>query len=111
MIAGASERAANASELWDWIMGEGMHAMAVPEAAALFDDVRLATVVSRGEQTADEVLAHLRTTSLYFMVEPARREAFEDDIPAAHREPWRDVPVLSRGRPDDGAEGRRAPPA
>jgi SAM-dependent methyltransferase len=79
LIAGASERADNASELWDWIMGEGIHAMAVPEAAALFDDVQLATVRSRGEQTADEVLAHLRTTSLYFMVEPARREAFEDD--------------------------------
>lgn len=79
LIAGASERVGNASELWDWIMGEGMHAMAVAEAATLFDDVRLATVVSRGEQTPDEVLALLRTTSLYFMVEPARREAFEDE--------------------------------
>jgi SAM-dependent methyltransferase len=79
LIAGASERVRNASELWDWIMGEGMHAMAVPEAATLFDDVRLATVVSRGEQTPDEVLALLRTTSLYFMVDPARRQAFEDE--------------------------------
>jgi len=82
VIAGANERAENASELWDWIMGEGMHAMAVPEAATLFDDIQLATVVSHGEQTADEVLAHLRTTSLYFMVEPARRDEFEDDIRA-----------------------------
>jgi SAM-dependent methyltransferase len=82
VITGANERAENASELWDWIMGEGMHAMAVPEAATLFDDVQLATVVSHGEQTADEVLAHLRTTSLYFMVEPARRDEFEDDIRA-----------------------------
>ena len=29
-VAGAEERAANASEAWDWIMGEGRHAMAVP---------------------------------------------------------------------------------
>ncbi|MDP9256953.1 MAG: class I SAM-dependent methyltransferase [Actinomycetota bacterium] len=79
LIAGASERAGNASELWDWIMGEGMHAMAVPEAATLFDEVRLATVVSQGEQTPDELLAHLRTTSLWFMVEPARRQAFENE--------------------------------
>jgi SAM-dependent methyltransferase len=78
LIAGASERATNASEVWDWIM-EGMHAMAVPEAATLFDGVQLETAVSLGEQTADEVLALLRTTSLYFMVEPARRQAFEDE--------------------------------
>jgi SAM-dependent methyltransferase len=78
LIAGASERTGNASEVWDWIM-EGMHGMAVPEAAALFDDVQLVTVVSPGEQTAEEVLALLRTTSLYYMVEPARRGAFEDD--------------------------------
>ena len=79
LIAGASRRAGNASELWDWIMGEGMHAMTMPEAAALFDDALVATVVSQGEQTPDEVLALLRTTSLWFMVEPARREAFEDE--------------------------------
>jgi SAM-dependent methyltransferase len=79
LLAGVNERAGNASEAWDWIMGEGRHGLAVPEAATLFEGVQVATVVERGEQSADELLAHLRTTSLYFMVEPARREAFEDD--------------------------------
>jgi SAM-dependent methyltransferase len=79
LVGGVDARAGNASEAWDWIMSQGRHAMAVPEAATLFGDVQVATVVERMEDSADDVLAHLRTTSLYFMVEPARREAFEQD--------------------------------
>ena len=44
-------------------MGEGRHSMTVPEAAGLFDDVDVTTVLEQQEWTADEVLAHLRTTS------------------------------------------------
>jgi hypothetical protein len=79
LVAGAEERASNASQAWDWIMGEGRHAMAVPQAARLFDGVAVATTLTHEDQTADKVLAHLRTTSLYFMLPADRRDAFEDD--------------------------------
>lgn len=79
VVAGAQERTANASDVWDWIMGDGRHALAVPEAAALFDDVRVTTALSRSEETAERVVSIVRTTSLYFMVAPDRREAFADD--------------------------------
>jgi SAM-dependent methyltransferase len=78
LLAGAEERRGNASEVWDWAMG-GYHAVAVPDAAPLFEDAELTALVSRYEWTADEVIAHLRTTSLYFRIDPARRQAFEDD--------------------------------
>jgi SAM-dependent methyltransferase len=79
VLAGAHARRDNASEVWDWLMGHGRHRLAMPEAAPLFDDVEVASEVTRVEETADQLLAHLRTTSLYFRIEPARREAFEED--------------------------------
>jgi SAM-dependent methyltransferase len=77
-LDGAEERSGNASEAWDWLMGERHH-LAVPEAADLFDDVQVATRVEQIEQTADELNAHLRTTSLWFRIDPARRAEFEAD--------------------------------
>jgi SAM-dependent methyltransferase len=79
VVTGARDRSANPSEVWDWIMSDGRHALAVPAAAALFDDVAVTTMLSRDEETADQVLAHLRTTSLYFILAPDRRGAFADD--------------------------------
>ena len=77
--AGIEERRRNASDVWDWIMGQGAHALAVEEAAGLFDAVDTQLLVVRTERTADQFIARLRTTSLYFRIDPARREAFEDD--------------------------------
>jgi ubiquinone/menaquinone biosynthesis C-methylase UbiE len=79
ILAGAHARRDNASEVWDWLMGDGRHNLAVPEAASLFDDVEVASEVASIEESADQLLALLRTTSLYFRIEPARREAFEED--------------------------------
>ena len=76
ILDGAEKRRANASEAWDWLMGE-QHALAVPEAADLFGDVEVSTRVERIEQTADEMWAHLRTTSLWFRIDPANRDALE----------------------------------
>lgn len=76
ILAGAEERRGNASEVWDWLMGE-QHDLAVPEAAGLFTDVAVTTRVESVERTADELSAHLRTTSLWFRIDPARRGAFE----------------------------------
>jgi ubiquinone/menaquinone biosynthesis C-methylase UbiE len=79
ILAGAGERRDNASEVWDWLIGEGRHSMAVPEAAPLFSDVDVQMELTEIEETADQLLAHLRTTSLYFRIDPDRREAFEED--------------------------------
>jgi ubiquinone/menaquinone biosynthesis C-methylase UbiE len=78
IMAGAEERSENASAVWDWVIG-GRHNLAVDEASTLFEDVRVVPFVSRVEYTADEMIAQFRTTSLYFRIDPARRQAFEDD--------------------------------
>jgi SAM-dependent methyltransferase len=79
ILAGAAERRGNASAVWDWLMGSGRHGMTVPEAAPLYRDVEVASEVTSIEETADDVIAHLRTTSLYFMVDADRRQASEED--------------------------------
>jgi ubiquinone/menaquinone biosynthesis C-methylase UbiE len=79
IIAGAETRQENASEVWDWVMGE-RHSLTVDEAVELFTDVEVDAVTSGFEETADEGLDFLRTTSLYLRIEPARRAAFESDF-------------------------------
>src|SRR5690242_861612 len=66
LVAGAGERRANVSEVWTWVVNQTAHDLAVPEAAELFGPAELATVASTVDHTADEVLALLRTTSLWF---------------------------------------------
>jgi SAM-dependent methyltransferase len=77
LMTGAQERSANASDTWDWIMSQGRHGLARAEAAALFQDVAVAALVEREESTTDQSFAMLRTTSLYLMLAPEQREAFE----------------------------------
>jgi hypothetical protein len=79
ILAGAAERRDNASAVWDWLMSDGRHAMTVAEAAPLFEDVEVASDVRTVDETADDLIALLRTTSLYFMIDADRREAFEED--------------------------------
>jgi SAM-dependent methyltransferase len=79
ILAGAEERRANASAVWDWIMSD-RHGLTVEPAAKLFDDVHVAAEVSRIEETADQAIAHLRTTSLYFRIHAASRPAFEEGM-------------------------------
>lgn len=76
ILAGAEERRGNASETWDWLMGE-RRGLAVPEAADLFTDVQIATEIEDIELTADEITAHFRTTSLYFQIPAEHRAEFE----------------------------------
>ena len=78
ILAGAEARRDNASEVWDWLMG-GTRRLAVPDAAPLFRDVEVVSLVKSVEYTADEVHAHFRTTSLYFRIDPARRQALLDE--------------------------------
>jgi len=75
VLEGAEHRRHNASEVWDWIMGE-RRGLAVPEAAELFVGVEVDAVVEDEKRTADELAAQLKTTSLYFQIAPERRTAF-----------------------------------
>lgn len=79
ILAGAAERRDNASAVWDWLMSDGRHGMTVGGAAPLFEDVEVASDVRTVDETADDLIALLRTTSLYFMIDADRREAFEED--------------------------------
>ena len=81
VLAGVADRRGNASEVWDWLMQGGLRRpkLAVPEAARLFEDVEVASEAYAVEKTADELVSRLRTTSLYHRIDPARREAFEED--------------------------------
>ena len=76
ILAGAEERRGNASEAWDWLMGE-RRGLAVPEAADLFTDVQIVTEIEDIELTADKIMAHFKTTSLYFQIPEDHRAAFE----------------------------------
>lgn len=102
-VAAAHAQRANASAVWDTIMGEGRHSMTVPEAAGLFADVDVTTVLEQQEWTADAVLAHLRTTSFYFMLPEDGRQAFEEayrDLIDRHggTYPFSDAAVLMTAR-------------
>ena len=78
LLAGAETRRRNASAVWDWMMFE-QHGLTVEEATDLFRDVEIDAETATVEETADEGLALLRTTSLYFRIDPERRDDFEDD--------------------------------
>jgi SAM-dependent methyltransferase len=79
ILAGVAERRGNVSAVWDWLMSDGRHELAVASAAELFDDVEVASDVRIADETADEFLAKMRTTSLYLQLEPDRRHALEED--------------------------------
>jgi ubiquinone/menaquinone biosynthesis C-methylase UbiE len=79
LLEGASDRRTNASEVWDWLVMEGHFRMAEPAAADLFVDVEVATDVHTVEQTAGELIALFRTSSLHHRIDPARRDALERD--------------------------------
>jgi SAM-dependent methyltransferase len=74
ILAGAEDRRGNVSEVWAWVGGEPL---ARDYAAALFDDAEISVVPITREQTADELNALLRTTSLYHRLAPPQRNALE----------------------------------
>ncbi len=60
--SGVSTRSDNASGVWDWLMSDNRHKLKVPAAAELFERVEVASDVRIREETADELVAHFRTT-------------------------------------------------
>jgi ubiquinone/menaquinone biosynthesis C-methylase UbiE len=77
---GAEDRLGNVSELWAWL---AKHELARPEAATLFENVELARVPIDAEETSEELLALLRTTSSYLRLDRDRRRLLERRLTAA----------------------------
>jgi ubiquinone/menaquinone biosynthesis C-methylase UbiE len=77
---GVEERRGNVSEVWSWLEG---HDLARPEAATLFEDVGLVTVGEEKEQTAEEYLARICTTSAYLMLDSGGRTVLEEGLSSA----------------------------
>lgn len=79
LVRGLDARRSNMSQLWDW-GSHGRFGLEVAEAADLFEDVEVATVVTDLDETADRLLSLFRTTSLYFRIPAERRAPFESDF-------------------------------
>jgi SAM-dependent methyltransferase len=76
---GAEARCGDVSELWAWIT---KRELARPEAAELFEDVCLERVEIELDETVDELLALLRTTSAYLRFDAERRQRIEQRLAA-----------------------------
>lgn len=77
--AGVEARRHNVSEVWAWLE---KHEIARAEAAKLFENVEVVRLRIEGESTAEEVLAHVRTTSAYLSLDSARRNVLERRLSA-----------------------------
>lgn len=87
--AGVEQRRDNVSEVWGWL---GNYELARAAAGRLFCDVRLDLVPIVSEQTAQELNAMLRTTTLYARLSPTQRQTLEREnvaLAAALGRPFR----------------------
>jgi ubiquinone/menaquinone biosynthesis C-methylase UbiE len=78
--AGAEARRDNVAALWAWFEKRDQ---APAEAAELFDDVEIDRVSIDLEETADRLIALIRTQSAYLMLDVPRRKRLEKGIEAA----------------------------
>jgi SAM-dependent methyltransferase len=74
IVQGVEDRRANVSEAWAWV---GSQAVARGYAARLFEAVEIAVHPTLVEQTAEQLNALFRTTSLYHRMSPAQRDTLE----------------------------------
>ena len=74
LLEGAEARRANVSDVWAWLCGRDL---AAPGTSRLFEDAALETEAREIDETADEVLAHVRTSSAFLELAPDRREWLE----------------------------------
>jgi SAM-dependent methyltransferase len=75
--AGLEARRGNISALWAWLQHRDM---ARPVAADLFTDVGFEYVASEVEETVEEFLALLRTSSAYLSLEPVGQALLEQRV-------------------------------
>jgi SAM-dependent methyltransferase len=74
IVSGIEDRRGNVSDVWAWL---GSYAVARSYAADLFRDLEVAVQPALVEQTADELNALFRTTSVYHRLSPSQRDALE----------------------------------
>jgi SAM-dependent methyltransferase len=74
ILSGAEDRRDNVSEVWAWVVSQSV---ARSYAAGLFAEVEIAVAPTFMEQTAEELNAFLRTTSLHARLSPAQRETLQ----------------------------------
>jgi cyclopropane fatty-acyl-phospholipid synthase-like methyltransferase len=76
IITGVEKRRKNISEAWSWL---GEYDLARNYASNLFEDTQVAAVPNLIEQTADELLAVLRTISAYSSLSEQQRTDLENE--------------------------------
>ncbi len=74
LLDGADARRGDISEVWGWLCRRDM---AAPGADRLFERADIETVAHDIDETADEVLAHVRTSSAFLQLAPDRAEWLE----------------------------------
>ena len=74
LLVGAEARRADVSEVWSWLNGREL---AAPGTSRLFEDAVIETEAREIDETAEEVLAHVRTSSAFLELEADRREWLE----------------------------------
>jgi ubiquinone/menaquinone biosynthesis C-methylase UbiE len=79
-FGGIEARRRNVSEAWAWL--NQRDALARPEAAELFTEVRLTTALNEREETAEHLIAVTRTTSMYLGLDPDERQRLEHGLAA-----------------------------
>ena len=74
LLEGARARRADISEVWGWLNGREL---AAPGTSGLFEPADVETEPRDIDETADEVLAHVRTSSAFLELAPEQREWLE----------------------------------
>jgi SAM-dependent methyltransferase len=72
--AGVEERRGNIADVWDWLT---QRPLAHPEAAVLFEDVRLARTAIVEDEFAQRSIERTRTSSAYLALDEERRALLE----------------------------------
>lgn len=74
LLEGAEARRGDVSEVWAWLCRRDL---AAPGTDRLFGEATIETEAHDVDETADEVLAHMRTSSAFLGLAPDRREWLE----------------------------------
>ncbi len=91
LFDGIESRLGNVSEVWAWLNQRDV--LAREETAGLFTDVRLTTVASEEQETAEHLVAVTRTTSMYLGLDASDRQRLERGLAAMVEEAGGSFPL------------------
>jgi ubiquinone/menaquinone biosynthesis C-methylase UbiE len=95
VLDGLESRLDNVSGAWAWL--NQRDALAREEVADLFTDVRLTTVATDEQETAERLVAVTRTTSMYLGLDAADRQQLEEGLAAVVDEAGGSFPLTMYG--------------